>query len=797
MKMCKNFLFFFWRFFSIKILFFSLLSPWKRDVVFSNWKGWRPLASFHIFVDNFFSRLIGMVVRLLVIAFGLLSLIVFFILSLFFFAVWLMLPFILIFFLVQASAGGLIWIIGTVILMIFGFFIFLFYRIETRIIFSDMSLKEISKCPFFERICGRMGISGKDFKEEFLRTQESLNVFLQSLNLTRTDLNEIIIQEIRLREKEENKKKFWLEENLNRISPIGKYWKYAYTVHLDKYSLDLTKWDPTEYKNIELVGRNEELEIIKLVLERPDQNCVIITGHAGSGRATAIHHFARMIRERKIETFLQKKRIVVFDLGSAISDSVDKGRNVDNFLHYIFQEAAYAGNVILVIENLENYLGKGENILHPDISAVLGDYLNLPTFQIVATSTPKEYHNLIEKHENFMKYFEVVEIREPTEKETLEILVHNLEDLEGKRVFFTQKTLKTIISDSTRYNWQFPLPKRALDLVSEIIIFWEKHPDHFITQEKVEEFLSLKTGVPMGEIKSAEKEKLLNLEKFLHKRVVSQDEAIKQISQAMRRSRSGVSDSRRPVGSFLFLGPTGVGKTETAKALAEIYFGSEEHMIHLDMSEFQNASAVDRLIGSSQLNQQGRLTNLAKDHPFSLLLLDELEKAYPPLLDLFLQILDEGFITDAFGEKINFRNIIIIATSNAGAPLIKQFVEAGEDPEKIKTRLLDFVIEKNVFHVEFLNRFDGVIFFRPLKDNEVRSVANLILQKFSRRLSKEKNIEISFNDQAVEKIISAGYNQLFGARSITRYVEDKVEDLVAKAIISGEVKKGEKIKISL
>ena len=694
-------------------------------------------------------------------------------------------------------AGGLIWIAGTIILLIFVFGIFLFCGIETRIPFSSMSLKEMSQYPFFERICGRLGIFREDFKEEFLQNQESLDTFLQSLNLAQADLDEIINQEVRLREKEENKKKFWLEENLDRISPIGKYWQYAYTVHLDRYSVDLTQWDPTEYKNVELVGRKEEMEVIKLVLERPDQNSVIVTGHAGSGRATIIHYLARLIRERKIETFLEKKRMVLFDLGRAISDSVNNGRNVDNFLHYIFQEVAYAGNVILVIENLENYLGKEGNILHPDISAVLGDYLPLPTFQILATSTPKEYHRLIEKHENVMKYFEIVEIREPTEKETLDILVHSLEYLEKKRVVFPQKTLQAIITDSTRYSWHFPLPKRALDLVSEIIIFWEKSPDYFITHEKVEEFLSLKTGVPMGEIKSAEKEKLLNLEELLHKRVVSQDEAIKQVAQAMRRSRSGVSDSKRPVGSFLFLGPTGVGKTETAKALAEIYFGSEEHMIRLDMSEFQNASSVDRLIGSSQLNQQGRLTNLIKDHPFSLLLLDELEKAYPPLLDLFLQILDEGFITDAFGEKINFRNMIIIATSNAGAPLIKQFVEAGEGPEKIKTRLLDFVIEKNVFRVEFLNRFDGVIFFRPLKDNEVKSVTNLILQKFSRRLSKEKNIEISFNEEAVEKIISAGYNQLFGARSINRYVEDKVEDLVAKAIISGEVKKGEKIKISL
>jgi ATP-dependent Clp protease ATP-binding subunit ClpB len=220
-------------------------------------------------------------------------------------------------------------------------------------------------------------------------------------------------------------------------------------------------------------------------------------------------------------------------------------------------------------------------------------------------------------------------------------------------------------------------------------------------------------------------------------------------------------------------------------------------MIRLDMSEFQTPSSIDRLIGSSQLNQQGRLTNQIKDNPYTLLLLDEIEKAYPEILDIFLQILDEGFVTDAFGERINFRNCIIIATSNAGSPLIKNMVEENRPPEEIRQAVIDFAVQNNIFRVEFLNRFSGVIFFRPLNDMELKSVVRLLLKKFSRRLSKEKNIDVSFGESVVESLIEKGYNPIFGARSLDRYVEHTIEDLVATKIISGEVGRGEKIIIDL
>ncbi|EKE18798.1 MAG: hypothetical protein ACD_9C00232G0001, partial [uncultured bacterium] len=436
--------------------------------------------------------------------------------------------------------------------------------------------------------------------------------------------------------------------------------------------------------------------------------------------------------------------------------------------------------------------------MHPEISAVLEEFLHLPMFRIIATSTTKEYHQLIEKQENIAKYFEVIEMREPSQDESISILLNCLEKYEHKRVLFTFKSLQKIITDAEKHNWEFPLPERAIDLAMDVLMFWEKNSnEQFISEKTVADYLSLKTGVAQGEIEGAERKKLLNLEALLHRQVIGQDEAIKQVSGALRRARSGIGNSDKPVGSFLFLGPTGVGKTETAKALAKIYFGSEDKMIRLDMSEFQTPDSIDRLLGSSRLDQQGRLVTQIKDNPYSLLLLDEIEKAYPEILDIFLQILDEGYVNDAFGNKISFRNTMIIATSNAGAAVIKEMIQQKNSPEEIKQAVIDHAIENNIFRTEFLNRFEGVIFFRPLNSNELKSVVRLQLQKFMRKLAKEKNIEIAFDEGVVEKIIQKGYNPIFGARSLNRYIEDEVENLVAEKIISGEAASGERITLSL
>jgi ATP-dependent Clp protease ATP-binding subunit ClpC len=794
----KNFLHFIWRFFAVWEMARTLFYPWKRDIGRRNWRGFQPLKSLALFTDNFISRIIGAVVRFLVIVTGILVIIIFFVLALGILFIWLFPPLILLVLFLKGAIGMVIAFFALVLFVAYLMIAFGIFRYSTRPKYAQMSLDELMKERWFDRVWNRLGKTRQDLGGVSFDSPDAFSNFLSSVNVTAEDFENILAWEVHFENEKENGKRFWIKENLDKLPPIGRHWKYAYTVNLDRYGFDLIRFDPSEYHGKDLIGRRNELELFKLILARADQNNVMLVGDPGAGKFTLIHHLAKSIRLNISEDFLRKKRIIVLDLGRLISDTVSEGSDVEGILRLIFFEAASAGNVILVMPDIENYLGKENNMMHPDISAVMNEYLSLPTFQIIATSTSKEYHRLIEKHESFMKYFEVVEMKEPSEEETLLILLQNFEKYEKQIVIFTLEALRHIISSSGKYRWGIPLPERALDLAEEVLIYWKSAPEsNWITRETVDKFLSLKTGSPQGQVQESEKEKLLNLEELLHRRVIGQEEAVRQVSEALRRARSGISNPNKPIGSFLFLGPTGVGKTETAKALAEGYFGNEERMIRLDMSEFQSPLSIDRIVGSTQLNQPGQFASNVKDNPFSLLLLDELEKAYPEILNLFLQILDEGFFTDAFGEKINLRNMIIIATSNAGAPLIKQLVQEGQDHEEIKRQLIDHIVEKNIYRLEFLNRFDGIIFFRPLNTDETKSVVWLMLSKLARRLQKEKNIEITFEEGVVEKIIERGYDPVFGARSLNRFIGDKIENLVARKIISGEAGKDKAILISV
>ncbi len=798
LEIWKNFLFFAWQYFSISELSGTLLSPWRRDVTNSNWVGIHPVKSLALFFENIISRILGAIVRSVVIAIGLCFFLVVFIFGIIIAALWIGAPvFFGAVFLYSSRLGVNVYHIVGILLAWLGSVGFFYYQ-DTKMPMHLVGFAQMLKHPVFERVCSRLGIARKRFPNEIFENQKLFNDFLKTRNMTEKEYLKITLHEINRYQQTKDAAKFWHWEYLKKIQSIGMQWRYGYTVQLDRYCYDLSLGDQSEYAKNELIGRTEEYEVMKLILERPDQNCVLLVGPAGIGKKNIIHALARNIRFNNDVSVLANSRMLILDLGRVISDAISRGDDVEYSLRKLFFEAAYAGNVILIIEHFEYFLGKENSSFHSNVSAVLMEFLNAPSFQVIALSTTKEYHQLIERQEDIAKYFEVIEMREPSEEDTVEILLNQLEKYEHLRVLFTFKALEKIVQDSSKHNWQFPLPERAIDLAMGVLMFWEKKSDEeFVTEKTVSDYLSLKTGVPQGEIEGVERKKLLNLEEILHRQIIGQDEAVKQVSQALRRVRSGIGNSKKPVGSFLFLGPTGVGKTETAKALAKAYFGDEEKMIRLDMSEFQTPSSIDRLLGSSQLNQPGRLVTQIKDNPYSLLLLDEIEKAYPEILDVFLQILDEGYVNDAFGEKINFRNTMIIATSNAGSLLIKDMVEKESPAEEIKQAVIDWTIKNNLFRTEFLNRFEGIVFFRPLNQIELKSVVRLQLQKFIRRLSKEKNIEVFYDETIVEKIIERGYNPIFGARSLNRFIEDELESIVARKIIAREVSPGEKISITL
>jgi len=332
----------------------------------------------------------------------------------------------------------------------------------------------------------------------------------------------------------------------------------------------------------------------------------------------------------------------------------------------------------------------------------------------------------------------------------------------------------------------------AKDLLYDAVAFIKSQNRFVVEPADILHVIKTKTGIPTGEIDAVEKNKLQNLETHLHERIVGQDEAIVAISNALRRARSGIGNPSRPIGSFLFLGPTGVGKTETTKALAEIFFGEKVKILRLDMSEYNTSDALNRLIGAYDSETPGTLASMVRESPYGVLLLDEFEKTDRKVLDLFLQILDEGFFTDVLGRKVNLRNLIIVATSNAGSETIFEIVEHGESLENRKEDIVDTIVTQGIMKPELLNRFDGIIVFHPLTDTQLKEVAKVMLGKLTWRL-KEKGMKLIVNESLLNFLVLKGSDPKFGARPIARAIQDIVEKKIADRIIAGNLKAGSEV----
>lgn len=802
LEIWNSFISFVWHFFSIGILLRTLFFPWKRDISFVGGRGFHPLLFLRRSVENFFSRLMGMLVRLTTIVLGLALEIGVLILGFASLILWIFLPAALIFsaaafyglfvvaknsVLYEIFVGDLLFFsIWLAVVSAYSFYLF------TKGNWREKTLDDLSQAAWFKRVWNRMGFETPD-RETIRAFSEgaTLQSRLNALGLSLESFGEIIEWEGKRHEEEENRFDFWNRDNLLSIDSIGKSWAYAYTVELDKFSRELPKKLAGSYKNSYLMGHTKDIEMAELVLSRPYQNSILFVGEPGVGKKTLIDLIAKKIHEERTSPALKSKRLVELDLGSLIAQTDEKFLAAR--LHRIFQEAAFSGNVILVIHDLHEFLSPRKT----DISSILAQYLGYPAFQVLATCTTQAFHEYVEKNAAVMKLMDKIIISEPSPKETKFAMLYALEESEKDRAFFTYQAIEEIVALSSQYVTDAPLPEKAIDMLEEVLIFWaQRSAERFVSKADVEAVFSAKTKIPLGQISESEKDKLMDLEAILHQRVVGQDEAVRQIAEAVRRSRAGIADESKPKGSFLFLGPTGVGKTETAKALAEAYFGSEDRMIRLDMSEFQAADSIDRLIGSEKTGQPGQLITKVNENPFSVLLLDEIEKAYPDILNLFLQVLDEGWLTDAFGKKTLFKNNIIIATSNAGSDIIKEEIEKGKPSEEIYSEIISHVTHEGVFRTEFLNRFEKVIFFRSLEGEELREVVSLILKHVADKIYVRKNIRLEFDPDLVGRVIEKGYDSIFGARSIKHFVEDRIEDMLAKKIIAQEIVPGGSIRLS-
>ncbi|MEK7105610.1 MAG: AAA family ATPase, partial [Patescibacteria group bacterium] len=420
-----------------------------------------------------------------------------------------------------------------------------------------------------------------------------------------------------------------------------------------------------------------------------------------------------------------------------------------------------------------------------DLSSVLAQELDRRYTFVIATATPSAYTGSIERSVLGQKLIKVP-IDEPEPNEAIRILEAKIGAIEYKqKVIFTYDAIEKIVALTSRYMHERALPEKAIEVAEETALsaFKARGENARVVGEDVAMIITEKTKVPVTELGGQEKETLLHMEERLHERVIGQDEAVKAIAAALRRARTELRSTNRPIANFLFLGPTGVGKTELAKTVSEVYFGREESMLRFDMSEYQEKTSVERLIGGA--GEGGLLTEAVRQNPFSLLLLDELEKAHPDILNLFLQVMDDGRLTDGAGRTIDFTNVILIATSNAGAQYLMESVQAGKPLEEIKQHLLDSEL-KATYRPEFLNRFDGVIVFKPLSIDDVVQIAYLLIAKVAERL-KVKGINFQASDAAVYELAQKGFDPKFGARPLRRVIQEEVDNAIANILLKGEV----------
>ncbi len=590
----------------------------------------------------------------------------------------------------------------------------------------------------------------------------------------------------------ENRKKFWKWKNLIKKGSLAKDWASGYTILLDRFSIDWTRKFKKEGFP-EIIGHKEEIRTMERILSRKKINNILLVGDSGVGRRSMIYDLARRSFYGESLSEVNHKRIVEFDIPFLLAN-VENRDEMEGILEKIFGEVTESGNTILIIHDLHNFVGGGD--IRPgkiDISGMMAHYLSLPQFQIIGITDYTGYRRVLEES-SIAALFEKVEVSEISEEDTIRILQNMTLDFESRyKKLVSYQAIKEIINHSSRYLPSEPFPEKAINLLDEAMTYLDQTGEKILLPSHISKLISRKTNIPVGDMEKNEKNILLNLENLIHEKVINQEEAVREVSSALRRSRSEISSINKPMGTFLFLGPTGVGKTETAKALAEVYFGSPKRMIRIDMSEFQTLNDIPRLIGSSEY--EGILTTKIKEDPFSLLLLDEIEKAHPDILNLFLQVLDEGHITDGMGRKINFKSSIIIATSNAGSDMILENIKKNLDWGELKEGLLDHLFSKAIFRPEFINRFDAVVLFSPLSKDNLLDITHLLLKKIAGRL-KDKNIEFIITDELKEEIVEKGYNPTFGAREIKRVIQDKVENSLASALISGDIERGSVIKIN-
>lgn len=636
------------------------------------------------------------------------------------------------------------------------------------------------------------------------------------------------------------------------------------TPNLDKYSRDLTQL-AIDGKIDPVIGRTKEIERVIQILSRRTKNNPVLIGEPGVGKTAIAEGLAQKIVEGKVPEIIKDKRVVTLDLPGMIAGAKYRGE-FEERLKAVMKEIKEDGNIILFIDELHTIIGAGAAEGAIDASNILKPVLARGELQVIGATTIDEYRKYIEKDSALERRFQPIMVEEPTVEDSIKILEGLRDRYEAHhRVEISDEAIKAAVELSNRYITDRFLPDKAIDLIDEACSMvriqsfvapdglkdleekleelgqekeeavntqnyekaakirdmerkiieeleeekarWEKEKqtsNMVVGYDEIAHVVSTWTGIPVSKMTREESEKLLNLEEILHQKVIGQKQAVSSVSNAVRRARVGLKDPNKPIGTFIFVGPTGVGKTYLAKALAETLFGDEDSMIRIDMSEYMEKHSVSRLAGSPPgyvgYDEGGQLTEAVRRKPYSVILFDEIEKAHPDVFNILLQILDDGRLTDSKGRTVDFKNTVIIMTSNVGATSIKKqnvlgfsvVEEEKEEYEKMKETILEEL--RRTFRPEFLNRIDEVIVFHSLKEEDIKEIVSIMIKDLEKRM-KKLNININVTENTIDYISQKGFDPVYGARPLERTITKMIEDQLAEEILKGNVSKEDNIVI--
>jgi len=657
------------------------------------------------------------------------------------------------------------------------------------------------------------------------------------------------------------------EEEAAREANISQEGEDSATPTLDKYSRDLTL-QASERRLDPVLGRAHEMDRIIQILSRRTKNNPCLIGEPGVGKTAIVEGLAQRIINQEVPEAMRNKRVVVLDLSSMVAGSKYRGE-FEERIKNVVKEVSGNRDILLFIDELHTIIGAGGSEGSLDASNILKPSLSRGEIQLIGATTIEEYRKYIEKDAALERRFQPVVVEEPSEEEAVSILIGLRPYYERHHgVTITDEALAAAVAMSTRYIGDRFLPDKAIDVVDEaaskvqlagfkkpkrltqlneelgialdkreqaiidgdlleakiyqdeqealrkrIVATQKRYTDSVAKQEMqvvaedIAEIVSGWTKIPVQQLEEAETKRLAKLEAILHKRVIGQEEAVKAIAKAVKRGRVGLKAPERPVGSFLFLGPTGVGKTELSKALAEAVFGHEQAMIRLDMSEYMEKHSVSKLIGSPPgyvgYDEGGQLSEKVRRNPYSVILFDEIEKAHPDVFNILLQVLDDGHITDSQGRRVDFKHTCIIMTSNAGAQAIIEPKQLGfvaskndeRDYQHMKSSVMEEV--KRIFKPEFLNRIDETIVFHSLNEKQLKQIASLLLKSLAKRALMQMGIELKISGAVTTHIVTEGFDNKYGARPLRRAIQNKIEDVLAEEILLGTIKRGDKVSVGI